>query len=123
MRWIPVSKRLPEIPEGKYGVSVLVAEFDHVYEEIRPGKGYTVRAGHYSKTKDRNGNPISEYYDSPEAPECDFIQMTISMKGGVSWMPVLEEITHWMYFPEPPMYPRRKQSKDEQSGTDLSIDK
>jgi len=39
MNWISVKDRLPEIPEGHNSVSVLVAEFDAVYEENHENAG------------------------------------------------------------------------------------
>lgn len=42
MEWISVKDCLPEIPKGKFGVQVLIAEFDSVYEECNPGHGYSV---------------------------------------------------------------------------------
>ena len=48
MEWISIEDRLPEIPEGQYGVSVLVAQFDPVYEEICPGRGCSVQEMVYS---------------------------------------------------------------------------
>ena len=37
MEWISIEpeNRLPEIPPGKYGISVLVAIYDPVYAELR----------------------------------------------------------------------------------------
>lgn len=39
MEWISVKDRLPEIPAGQYGVSVLAATFDPVYAELNNGNG------------------------------------------------------------------------------------
>jgi hypothetical protein len=106
MKWISVKKRLPEIPEGKYGVPVIVAVFDYCYEEMNPGNGYHVGQGHYGRTKDRNGMPISSSWNCEDAPEYAFMQLHIGQK--TEWGPYYDEITHWMYLPEPPMYPKVK---------------
>jgi len=115
MKWISARKRLPEIPEGKYGVSVLVAVFDYVYEEINPGHGYHVSHAHYGRTKDRNDKPISFWWDTPEAPEYDFMQLYIGQK--TEWGPYMDEITHWMYLPEPPMYPVKTKKETPSAGS------
>lgn len=91
MEWIPVEERLPEIPEGKYAVSVLVSMFDATFEEINPGHG----ASTCNATFMRN---IPGYPDAPP----DFQQMLIGgHKPFVSWAYPSDEITHWMYMPDP----------------------
>jgi hypothetical protein len=97
--WISVKDRLPKIPEGKYGVSVLVVEFDHTFEEISPGKGSSVYETNYGYTRNKHGEKF-EMYDGYDIEE-DFLMMYIE-NGNTSWGPILDEVTHWMYLPEPP---------------------
>ena len=42
LRWYDVDEKLPTIPEGKYGISVLVITFDSVFNECKPGFGCEV---------------------------------------------------------------------------------
>ncbi len=83
MEWISVKDRLPEIPEGKHGMSVLVAEFDPVFEEIHPGGGYDVcRVAWDGK------NFLTHYVNA----------------DGFGWhfAPINYDVTHWMPLPDPP---------------------
>lgn len=100
MKWVSVKDALPVIPKGKYAIQVLIAEFDPVFEEINPGKGYTVRQATYGYTKTKNGESISEFFSF--APKKDFMQLCYGEQTGVQWGPIFDEITHWMYLPEPP---------------------
>lgn len=101
MNWISVKDKLPEIPKGKYGIQVLIAEFDDIFEEINPGYGYSVTAATYGSTKDRNGKPVSEWYTHEAAPEFDFMQLYYGEKS-YEWGPTSDVVTHWMYLPAPP---------------------
>lgn len=103
MKWISVKDELPKIPEGKYGVSVLVVEFDSIYEEINPGHGQSVYEVIYGFIEGRN--PVYDKgFDHPL-----FITLA-SGPSGTEWVPCMDEITHWMYLPEPPM--KQKQPND-----------
>lgn len=92
MKWISVKDKLPEIPEGRYAVSVLVAEFDSTYEELNPGNGYSV----YECSYGRHGN--NKLFD--ESKENDF--MTLYCGEEDCWGPTGDPVTHWMYLPDPP---------------------
>lgn len=96
MEWISVKDTLPEIPEGRYGIRVIVASFDHVYAEIS-GNGYDVFQASYGKIRDRKGNLYPEFAGSEL--ELDFYQVT-----EIGPYPIIDEVTHWMYMPEPPKY-------------------
>jgi len=81
--WISVKDALPEIPEGKYSISVIVAVYDPVFAEGKadPRSGYDVyqvifKDGQFVDIITANG----EFY------------------------PISDEVTHWMYMPEPPIY-------------------
>jgi len=97
-KWISVKDSLPLIPKGKYGVSVLVAVFDHVYEEINPGHGYDVTTAMYGCINDNTGKPMP-MFDGWDTDR-DFMQLYIGKNS--QWGPFHDEITHWMYLPDPP---------------------
>ena len=83
--WIDVNDALPVVL-GKYGIMVLAAMFDSVYEEIQPGGGYAVTEMLFDGT--------------------DFLTLDYGFKDGhLSWVRSPPPVTHWMYKPEPP---RRK---------------
>lgn len=86
MKWFRVIDELPQIPKNKYAVQVLAAEFDPCYDEINPGKGYTVRC-------------VSWHQDSLSG---EFAFMNLCSDN--NWYPVCDVVTHWMYLPEPPAY-------------------
>ena len=83
MEWISVKDRLPEIPEGQYGITVLVTTFDSIYEEINLGRGQSVTTMGFNKEYGAFG----EFLDLPKGPY---------------WMPPGDPVTHWMPMPEPP---------------------
>jgi hypothetical protein len=98
--WISVKDRLPVIPEGQYGVPVLVAQFDHVFEECCPGRGYTVRCKSYGTVRMRDGS-IRPEFDGTDL-DFDFMELSFDGRGGVTMGPVMDEIRYWMYLPDPP---------------------
>ena len=109
MRWIPVEESLPVIPDGKYAVSVLVSSFDAVFEEINPGHGASTENATFMKN-------IPGY---PEA-EPDFQQMLLGgHKWKVSWAYPSDEITHWMYLPNPV---QKGEQPNETNDSDCSCD-
>jgi len=99
MEWISVKDRLPVIPKGKYGVTVLVAEFDPVFEEINPGNGYSVTTALYGSTSDRDGKK-KRMFKGYEL-DFDFQDLYIGKEWG-EYGTTGDEVTHWMYLPEPP---------------------
>ena len=82
MEWINVEDRLPVVPEEKYGITVLVAIFNSVYEEINPGHGYEITT-------------MSFWNDV-------FYSLVIGGEEGSCWIPSPNLVTHWMPMPEPP---------------------
>ena len=81
--WIDSDDRLPVIPEDCYGISVLAVEFDPVYEELRPGKGSTVRQMSFTK-------------------KYGWTSMLLGMKtNSVSFTQCSFPITYWQYLPDP----------------------
>lgn len=97
MEWISVKERLPEIPEDKYGISVLITEFDSVYEECNPGHGYSVSEASFHFITDEE----RKRWGWPEGVKADFMQL-YSGPTGSEWGPCGDEITHWMPLPAPP---------------------
>jgi hypothetical protein len=85
MKWNRVLDCKPQIPEGKYGVSCIVASFDPCYDEINHGMGYTVTTMVYK----------NNVYDSE-----GFYQLDSENE----WHPAFDVVTHWMYLPEAPEY-------------------
>jgi hypothetical protein len=92
--WIDVDDRLPIIPEGKYGIRVIVATFDPIYDEIS-GDGYEVYQASYSYTKGRS------MYKNSDLKE-DFMTLYIGGKAHSEYGPIGDPVTHWMYLPKPP---------------------
>lgn len=103
MQWIPVEKRLPEIPEGTYGISVLVAMFDSIYDELCPGKGYSVEEAMFAFYDDRHGKRMT-YFEGFEEDR-GFMFLCIGGKDGGGWHPPVDKVTHWMPLPPPPEVP------------------
>lgn len=87
MEWIDVNERLPEIPEGQFGVSVIVAVYDSMYAEFSGADGYSV---------------YGAVYHTAERGEPDFEALYIGGKEGAEYGPIIDDVTHWMYYPEPP---------------------
>ena len=85
MEWISVKDRLPKIPNGKYGISVLVAVYDSTYEELSPG----------------NGTHVEEMMWDGE----HFLTLGLcSCKPHFEFFPTIDPVTHWMSLPEPPKW-------------------
>jgi len=79
--WIKVTDALPEIPEGKYGITVLVTIFDSIYEEVAPGYGSHVSTASFG----RDGIFKTLYYANDD----------------VEWGPSGDPVIAWQYMPEP----------------------
>ena len=77
-QWISVKDRIPEIPDGQSGICVIVAVFDDVYEKINPGHGY-------------------------EVYEANFYKGQFETLADGEWFPIVDEVTHWMFLPNPPV--------------------
>jgi hypothetical protein len=105
MEWVKVTDRLPVIPKDKYGIPVLVAEFDPCYDECSsiPNNGYSVNCISYNIV---SYSHMPEFVGSIYADgEPAFMTMAIGgHKNGYEWIPVTDEVTHWMYMPKPPEY-------------------
>ena len=97
MEWISVKDRLPEIPEGRFGISVLTAEFDHIYDEICPGKGYSVQEGDYMVVTDVD----RKKWKWPDDIKADFMAR-YSGSGETIFGPTANKVTHWMPMPAAP---------------------
>lgn len=96
--WISVKDRLPQIPKGMYGVSVIVATFDPVLAE--DGKnGYTVTDGHYGSLRDREGKLLPAFEGTTK--EFDFKDLH-NGAGKVYWGPTADQVRFWMPMPEHP---------------------
>jgi hypothetical protein len=113
MEWISVKDRLPEIPKGKYGLRVLVCEYDSVFDEcsfgnnktnlpISNGEGCTVREVHYGTIYDRNGKCGSTF--NPELGQFQFMELFEGYDPNCDWIPLMDQVTHWCYLPKPPPY-------------------
>uniref|UniRef100_A0A6H1Z9R5 DUF551 domain-containing protein n=1 Tax=viral metagenome TaxID=1070528 RepID=A0A6H1Z9R5_9ZZZZ len=84
MHWINVNDKLPEIPTNKHSITVLIAKFDVVYNEMHPNKGYSVSTMIF----DKDGNFKDLAWDV--------------RTGDTTWIVPCGPITHWMYLPDPP---------------------
>jgi hypothetical protein len=98
MEWISVEDALPVIPEGNYGIQVIAAVFDKIYEEINPGNGYSVYQISFHKISDEDRRKWGWRKDITE----DFMERYEGTE--VEYGPVMDEVTHWCYMPEPPKY-------------------
>lgn len=103
MEWISVKDSLPVIPNGKYGVSVLVCTYDGVYDEDME-QGDTVP---FSRGKGLDVHLISFHYPQGkkvpiEEQTAGFYMMENSYDGWVEC--VHEPVVCWMYLPEPPKF-------------------
>lgn len=96
--WISVNDSFPEIPEGEYAVSVLVAVFDSVYEELNPGNGYEVYECTFGKREK------SALFDASK--ENDFMVLYYGSEDKNIWGTTGDPVTHWMYLPDPPTIER-----------------
>jgi len=92
--WIKISERLPVIPEGKYGVNVIIATWDGEYQEVYDCS--------FMKVTTRDGKYVDQMFEYLPIDGEDFGQMYLSGTGDTGWVPIFEEITHWQYFPEAP---------------------
>ena len=104
-QWISVDEAMPQIPEGKHGVSVIVAEFDSVYEEINPGHGYDISKCLYTEV-----GPTEIKAWGYKKGDVDFLQIYSGPKGS-EWGPCGDLPTHWMYLPLPPEIPEHIKKK------------
>lgn len=93
MRWRRFDREKPVIPDGQFGVGVIVAEFDPCYEECCPGRGLGVNR-YYTWTTIPEISPNPHFYEPMDVKE--------------GWIPACDKITHWMYEPDPPPYEVRR---------------
>ena len=96
--WINVEDELPKIPKGRFGVSILIAEFDPVYEEINPGHGYSISQATYHIISDAE----RKFWKYPEDVKKDFATIYYGAGKDVDWGPPGDEVTHWMPLPDLP---------------------
>ena len=94
-KWNKVSDCLPEIPKGKYGIKVLITTWDEV------GGYQDVVACNYAVVTNRDGKHINPLFEDRPVGSADFMQLYVG-KGKTGWMPIMDEITHWQYYPEAP---------------------
>jgi len=98
-RWIPIEEALPEIPEGQYGVQVLVVTYDSVYEEISPGNGYSVHQCSWGSTRNKDGSRL-RLFSEEHSDEFDFLELYIGGEGGSEWGPTGDPVIAWRYMPK-----------------------
>jgi hypothetical protein len=98
-QWVSVDKAMPQIPEGRHGISVIVAEFDSIYEEINPGHGYGISKCLYAEV-----GPAEIKLWGYKEGDIDFLQIYSGPEGS-EWGPCGDLPTHWMYMPRPPEIP------------------
>lgn len=95
IEWFKVAEKLPEIEEGKHGISVLMATEDPVYQEVHPSDYYEIFDGMYCKINDED----REQYYKDSDKECDF--MTLYVGADYSdYGPVYDDIHYWAYMPK-----------------------
>jgi hypothetical protein len=81
--WISVKDALPEIPDGKFGIKVLVAWFDKWYDEDNPDRCWEV------STCSWDGNHFLDLYVG---------------QFGCELAPTFNEILFWKYMPSHPKH-------------------
>jgi hypothetical protein len=96
--WFHVDECLPVIPDGKYGLQVLVVMYDNVYDEITDN-GWFVDTASYSHTTDRNGNKKKMFENSDK--EFDFMDLYIGNHDS-EFGPTGDPVIYWAYIPELP---------------------
>lgn len=99
MKWISVKDSLPIIPEGRYGVPVIVATFDPIYAEENGGNGYFVHEAHFGSTINREGKKLDMYIGTEI--DYDFMELWEGSYG-YCWGPTSNSVTHWMPFSDTP---------------------
>lgn len=100
MKWISVKDSLPVIPEGRYGITVLVCQYDHVFQEIS-GSGLSVETSSYGYVN-YDKMPMFKGSIYPDGSAA-FMDWYFGSDGGCLG-PTGDIVTHWMYMPEPPDY-------------------
>ncbi len=93
--WISVGDSLPEIPEGNFGVAVIIAEFDDVLKDSCGGNGYNVTLASYGNTKGH------KMFDGCALRQ-DFMSIYIGGEEECQFGPTGDIVTHWMYMPSDP---------------------
>ena len=98
MEWINVKDKLPDIPEGKHSVRVIIAVYDGCYAECCNDvqKGYSVTDSNYGPPDPKTG------YTEPW-----FCNLVFGQTGWPHFAYVDDQVTHWMYMPEAPIYESR----------------
>lgn len=96
VEWIHVDDRLPVIPEGRYGISVLVVEYDSM---DGPDGTWTVTNSLYASTNTRNGGRMKWF--EGHAKDFDFMDLYYGA-GNSDWGPTGNPVIYWAYMPELP---------------------
>lgn len=113
-QWKRVTDELPIIPDGNYGIRVLVCEYDSCYDEYRECEnsipvsrhcGLTVSEVSYSSIRNRDGKILSTF--SLEFGEYQFQELREGFADDSDWIPCMDQIVYWMYLPKPPEYETR----------------
>ena len=94
--WISVKDELPKIPEGKYGISVIVATYDKQYAECcrDPLKAWDVKEAQYGYIDD-----LKMFEGSTK--EADFMCRWSSADDN-ELGPIGDPVYFWQYMPEAP---------------------
>jgi hypothetical protein len=96
--WISVNDKLPIIPEGKYGIEVLVNVHDPIYHKLSGGQGDSVSVAFYGSTRDKQGMPFLLCDGLPDT----WFTSWASDGDGAKVAGHGDPVTHWMPLPEPP---------------------
>lgn len=110
LKWISIEDKLPEIPRGKYAVQVIGAIFDESYESIHPGHGYDVYEITYASITKKVKKNSEDFFRNVKTGKKEFITLASGPKGSI-WVPIFDQITHWMPLPEPPKYKYKLRKK------------
>lgn len=97
MKWISVKDRLPKIPKGQYGISVLVVTFDEIYDELSHGKGQDVSECTYGLLHDCHDRRFPMFKGNKKTEDFYCCYYPDGEPG-----PMGDPVTHWMYLPRPP---------------------
>lgn len=111
IEWFGISEGLPVIPEGRYAVKILVMVFDSSLEKCFPGSGHNVLEAMYGCTTNKEGKKCGAWTNSELL--FDFQTLEPGVFPDSDWMPIIDRVVAWAYWPEGPkgLYVKQKNER------------